>query len=663
LPMMFEVGLLIFGFRHVGLAIESSMLKKIEKEESFQGLAPKQVKVKRGDDWVDCELSEIKVDDVIQISPSQVIPLDGEVLSTDARVTEKYLTGQDGTRLLSQQEVILAGVQLTKDSPLLLLKVKRTVADSYLATMDEVTKRAYENQAPTQEKTARALMYFVPIVILIAVLSGLFVGLFVGVGLAISCAIAVLLSACPCTLGLVWSLWVLIGVEKAGRHGLILASGDALERAKNIDTVVFDLNGTLTEGPRSATIAWNTDECSLDAVPRNLGSPPPTHEQLKAKAIFSAMETKVIKMKQDEQTSGEWVASTAMAEVILTALKAPPSLEIDLDQLVFEPTFAGGLSATYEGKKWMIGNATFMHERGVDLPPQPAQLDVGSQELWMACDHSPIGKIILQDTLRADAEETILHLMKLKKKVYLCTGANYATAKRYADQLHIPAEHIYADCMPVQPSQTDEGMTKRTSKLQHIQALQALGHRVAFVGDGFNDAAVSVQSNLGIAMLHAQTDVRTKQNTQVHIAGSLLKPLAFLFPIAKQTNKWIKLSLGLSLGYNLISILFASGVLLAAGVVLNPVIGAVLMVVQLALLLLAAYIIHRKPVKLPPVEKPSLETSYQQMASHGLDAQASNGLIPQQDEVLGCNTETQHAKNNIETESDLGVNPLGRSAI
>lgn len=628
LPMLFEVGMLIFGFRHVGLAIESSMLNQIEKEASFQGIAPKQVKVKRHGQWISSELSAIAVGEMIQVAPDQVIPLDGEVQTSQVQVTEKNITGQNGVRVLGQLEQVWAGVKLTAESPYLELKVTRTAKTSYLAKMDEFTNDALGKKTPIEEQSGKALMYFVPIVILIAILSGVFVGVFVGVGAAISCALAVLLSACPCTLGFTVPLGVKTGIEKAARHGLILSSGEGLERAQNIDTVVFDLNGTLTEGkPSMKQVDWFTDE----------------HDTLIARSMLLAIESKVIQQRQASTLkAADCPVSPVIAEAIIQAFTH--EAQVKIESLALTTVQSGGVKVMHEGQMWLVGNRTFMQEHDVHVQSEPQAVMLGTQEIWMARDKQVLCHMMLQDALRADARATVLQLQKQKKLVYLCTGADYVTAMRYARELNIPSDRLLVDCVPVQrdEEQTSSGqrLPKRISKFEHIQALQKKGHRVAMVGDGINDAPAMSQSDLGIAMLHDDTDVRTKQNTQIHLAAASLKPLQFLFLIAKQTHRWIKLTLGLSLGYNLISILLASGVLLAAGVVINPVVGAVLMVLQLVLLLVGTYIVHRREVQLPHVADRNMpETSYVQMAKQGLDIQPelSASIMLKQNEQSALN--------------------------
>jgi P-type Cu2+ transporter len=608
LPMMFEVGLFIFGFRHIGLAIQSTMHKKLEKEESLRGLAARTVLVFRNGKWIEAQVAKIRVGERIKVLANQMIPLDGIVLTENAHGIP--LSGQFTSKRLELNTEVLAGTQLSANTSSLEIEVLREESKSYLASMDEFVEHAWEKKSPIEEKSDRILFYFVPIVILIALLSGLLVGFLVGAGFGISCAVAVLVSACPCTLGLIVPLAVKVGVEKAARHGLAFASGEALERAKDIDAVAFDITGTLTEGKFSVqAMTWLGDK----------------DKETELKKLLWAMETAAMQMKKIPENCSVCVPIASAVSDAFRDFATPTETFTDVWGGLNLQAIPGGLSAHHSGKTWYVGNATLMKERGFTLPFSKP-LKMGQHEIWMACEGEDVlGRMLIYDALRPEAAETIERLRQQKKEIYVITGSPQAAAYSYTDFLGIPRDCVFADCVPIHLPNSP--ISDRLSKVQCLEKIKGSGphkKKVAMVGEGLNDTPVVTKSDLGIAILSPGTSPTTEANAQVHLSGSSLLPLQYLFPIATNCSHWILVSLGLSLGYNLISVLLASGILLAAGVVLNPVIGAILMVAQMAILLLGAYFIHRRPMTLPPLETtaPTI-SSYNVMVESGLQEDAT----------------------------------------
>ena len=565
LPMMFEVGLLIFGFRHIGLAIEESIKQKMELDKTFQHLLPFEVRIKRADNtYEERALGVIAVHDILLINPGEIIPVDGVALDEDCLVYDTIKTGDPMPRRLIKGEQLISGMRLAQNSAPLHLHATANVENSYLARLDKSIEKAHmEKKAPIEEVAARILQYFIPTVLGIALLSGILIGIFFTPTLALLCAISVLVSACPCTLGLVVALAVIIGMQKAAEHGVQFKNAKALQDADSIDAVVFDLNGTLTTGVpvvcRTRITQPDMDEASLLAV---------------AAAI--------------EKNSTHTMAKTICDEAVTK--KIPPMLLPD--DASFDMSSHSGIRAKFNDESWVIGNEDIMREDGISLEglDDLLQLQAGESVVYVARNNKLCGYFVVSDCLRKEAFHTIDALRKLGKEIYICTGASPETARRYARVLGIPDSHIAAKCVGMDEQPGDR------SKTSYVNELKEQGLRVAFIGDGDNDSLVIANSDFGIAVKSISgSEITQLQAGAVIQSGSLL-PVANAFAVARQTVNNIKQNLVFSLTYNTATLLVAGGLLVGIGFVLNPGVGVALMIVQTVLVLLNAWRFKAQPL-------------------------------------------------------------------
>ena len=564
LPMMFEVGLLIFGFRHIGLAIEESIKQKMELDKTFQHLLPFEVRIKRPDNsYEERALGVIAVHDVLLINPGEIIPVDGVALDEDCMVYDTIKTGDPMPRRLIKGEQLISGMRLAENSAPLHLYATANVENSYLARLDKSIEKAHMENAPIEEVAARILQYFIPTVLGIALLSGLLIGIFFTPALALQCAISVLVSACPCTLGLVVPLAVKIGMQKAAEHGVQFKNAKALQDADSIDAVVFDLSGTLTTGvpvvSRTRLTQPDMDEASLLAV---------------AAAI--------------EKNSTHAMAKTICDEAV--AKKIPPMLLPD--NASFDMSSHSGIRATFHDESWVIGNEDIMREDGINLEglDDLLQLQAGESVVYVARNNKLCGYFVVSDCLRKEAFHTIDALRKLGKDIYICTGASLETARRYGRVLGIPDSHIAAKCVGMDEQPGDR------SKTSYVEELKEQGLRVAFIGDGDNDSLVIANCDFGIAVKSSSgSEITQLQAGAVIQSGSML-PVANAFAVARQTVDNIKQNLIFSLTYNTATLLVAGGLLVGLGFVLNPGVGVALMIVQTVLVLLNAWRFKSQPL-------------------------------------------------------------------
>jgi P-type Cu2+ transporter len=265
LPMMFEAPLLIFGCKYIGEAIKESV-KKPPSNTSFQDDVPATVmRYMRNDaeenlldqtQYEESNIGTIKLNDIIYIAPGQTIPLDGTCLSQHATIDTRIKTGK--IENIVQGDKVLAGYTIPDHAEGVLIKVKRLQNNSALMQCDEKIKAIKDSKKPLQTAIPRVLQYFIPAVFVIATLSAITMGFLVSSMAAIQCAISVLVAACPCAMGLIAPLAINSGAGKAKKNGITFKDGDCMEAAAEIDTVVFDLNGTLTTGePKVVKIVLN----------------------------------------------------------------------------------------------------------------------------------------------------------------------------------------------------------------------------------------------------------------------------------------------------------------------------------------------------------------------------------------------------------------------
>ena len=265
---MYPAALLIFGFRHIGLAIEEAMKKKLKLNRTFQHLLPFETHVFNEEGVVEIRpLKVVAVDDVLLINAGEIIPVDGIALTEDAFIYDTIKTGAPLPRRLKKGEFLISGMRLAEGSPSIRLQATATVANSYLARLDKNIEKAHQEKAPIEESATRILQYFIPAVLGFGIVAGLLVGCLVSPPLGIVCLSAIIISACPCILGLVPSLAFAGGMQKGAKHGVQFKSAKTLQAANAIDVVVFDLNGTLTTGVptvcRMGVVQEDVDEETL----------------------------------------------------------------------------------------------------------------------------------------------------------------------------------------------------------------------------------------------------------------------------------------------------------------------------------------------------------------------------------------------------------------
>ena len=234
-----------------------------------------------------------------------------------------------------------------------------------------------------------------------------------------------------------------------------------------------------------------------------------------------------------------------------------------------------------------------MQEQLIDILPLESSVMTNPTEtvLYIAKNKKVVGYFVVNDPLRVEARETLASLRRLGKSVYICTGADQGTALRYANELDIPTEHVFADRTPLTQTKTD-----------FIRDLQAQHLKVAMIGDAGNDASPIALSDLGIAIQSKSSDVVTQDAAGIVIENGSLQPVLNTFVIARQTMRQIKQNLWFSLAYNMVSLLLAGGLLVGLGFVLNPGIGVAIMILQTCLILANAYRFNKQKV-------PSIVTS------------------------------------------------------
>lgn len=625
LPMMLEAAPLVLGFWHLGEGIEHSLIGEINKKLDVRDCVPPLVLLKSNPNK-EISIKKLIPNDIIIIKKGDVLPVDG-VLNQKALLYTTKIDGSPDLKEFYPGDVVSAGMRLAEHLTSLEMRVTKTFQNSYLSLIAKNIDQANAEKAPIEQFANKILTYFIPGLIAVAIISGIVIGLLFTPALAIQCVVSVLVSACPCALSLITPMAVKIGMKKATDHGIQFKNGKSLQSAADIDTIVFDLNGTLTEGKITVS-ALNIDIANEKYL---------NH--------FALLES---------QTKHP-VAKIIKSYIKQQAMASSESLEISC----VDKSHHSGLKALINDDLFMIGNKDMLLEHGIthfDTPYDKPE----NGSIYMVKGSSVIGQIALSDPLRKDALATVNQLKKMGKNIHICTGADKGFAEYYASLLGIPKENI---C-----SNTVGAITKpnQMSKSDYIKELQSKGCKVAMVGDAANDLTAITTSDIGIAVKSSIGDEITQQYAGIVVQKGLLFPIATAFDVAQKSRQNIFQNLFISLTYNSIITLVAAGLFVAIGFALNPAVGVALMVLESTIVLANLYRFKRQDiVTATEQERPDLiETEREKHST----IQVLNALnhSPQLDNDIEVETDSPsfiYQENNMFTPATLNNVPSNDSEM
>ena len=531
MSLYYEAAVTILALITLGKYLEAiSKGKTSQAIKKLMGLAPKTATIVRGGKELVIPIDEVVVGDIIIVKPGEKLPVDGEVIEGATAVDEAMLTGESiPVEKTVGSKVIGASINKTG---FIKYKATKVGKDTALSQIIKLVEDAQGSKAPIAKLADIIASYFVPIVIGLAILSS--IGWLIsgedGV-FALTIFISVLVIACPCALGLATPTAIMVGTGKGAEYGVLIKGGEALEVTHQIDTIVFDKTGTITEGKPVVTDIITTtiseEELLSIAASSEKGSEHPLGE-----AIVKGAEERSIEFKE------------------ISNFKAIPG---------------HGIQVEIEGKVILLGNKKLMTENSIEIGDLGVKSDKlaneGKTPMYIAINNKLEGIIAVADTVKPSSKEAIENLHKMGIKVAMITGDNKKTADAIAKQVGI--DIVLAEVLP-------------EDKANEVKKLQEKGSKVAMVGDGINDAPALAQADIGIA-IGTGTDVAIESANIVLMKGDL-KDVATAIKLSKATIRNIKQNLFWAFGYNVLGIPVAMGVLhIFGGPLLNPMIGAAAM--------------------------------------------------------------------------------------
>ena len=470
-------------------------------------------------------VSELKTGDRIALRPGDRVPMDGVVVEGESAVDEAMLTGESVPAEKKSGSELFAGTVNLNGR--LVMRVTATGEATALAHIIAAVQRAQTSRADIQRLGDRISNVFVPIVVAIALAAGIFWAIHSGAEKAFVIAAGILIVACPCAMGLATPAAIMAAANAAARRGILIRDGVSLEKAGEVTAVIFDKTGTLTMGKPEVAEIWNAEsrmknaETIAAALARNS-----THPISQAIAKISAEKMEV----------SDW------KEIRGCGVEAESAIRNSQSETV------------------RLGSLRWLRECGVDLAEGEIFIAVWSQQgatiVGLASDKTLLGLFAVRDSLKTNAKQVVEKLQRQGFKTYLLTGDNSLTAASIAKHVGIAAENVFAEVRPEQ-------------KAELVKNLQASGKRVAFVGDGINDAPALTQADLGIAVSHA-SDV-AREAADIILLKSEIEAVPEALGLARATLRTIKQKLFWAFFYN------ALGVPLAAMGFISPIICAAAM--------------------------------------------------------------------------------------
>ena len=508
---------------------------------ALMDMAPKTARrVTPGGHDEDVPLAELTRGDLVRVRPGEAVPVDGVITEGSSAIVEALLTGEPMPVDKAPGDPVTGGT-LNKTGSFV-MRAEKVGSDTMLSRIVALVASAQRSRAPIQSVADRVARYFVPAVVSVAVLAflaWLFLGPSPSLAYAVVAAVSVLIIACPCALGLATPMSIMVSTGRGAREGVLVRDAAALEALAGIDTLVIDKTGTLTEGKPKLAAVEPEAGLGADDVLRLAASLEAGSEHPIAVAILEGARAKGLALAKAE------------------TFEAIPGL---------------GLAGRVDGKPVAIGTPALMRRLGLANAWGEAKLaeldktirrhaEATATALVMAVDGRPAGIIAVADAIKPNAADALAELRSRGLRIVMATGDNAIAAKRVASQLSIT--DVHAEVLPAE-------------KTRIISNLKAQGRRVAFAGDGINDAPALATADVGIAM-------GTGADAAIESAGITLPRgdlagIARAHALAVATMQNIRQNLGFAFGYNALGVPVAAGILYPLlGVLLSPVIAAVAM--------------------------------------------------------------------------------------
>lgn len=538
--LYYESGVVILALILLGKYLENvSKGKTSEAIKKLMNLKSKKATLVRDGKFVQVDIEEVELDEIVLVKPGESIPVDGVVVEGQSSVDESMLTGESIPVEKNIGDKVF-GASINKNG-VIQVKAQAIGKDTVISKIIKLVENAQGSKAPIAKIADKVSGYFVPTVMLIATVAGITWYYLGSRGIvkiheapsifALTIFVAVMVIACPCSLGLATPTAIMVGTGRGAELGILIKSGEALEKAHKIDTIVFDKTGTLTIGKPKVTDIMSFSNIDEDEILRVAGALEEYSEHPLGEAIVEAGKERKLQFPKVEK---------------------------------FESITGKGVTGVIDGKKVYIGNIKLMRDFSIDIINENILEKLayqGKTPMYIAIEDSLIGVIAVADILKPEAIETIKELKNRGYHVGMITGDNKLTAQAIGKEAGI--DIIFAEVTPEE-------------KYLKVKELQEQGKNVAMVGDGINDSPALVQANIGIA-IGGGTDI-AMESADIVLMKRDLKDVLVAMELSHAVIKNIKENLFWAFIYNTVGIPVAAGVLYPlTGHLLNPMIAGAAM--------------------------------------------------------------------------------------